>query len=406
MRVYIEKSTPEGIVQAPPSKSIAHRKLLLAALSEGTSTISNVSLSDDIKATLSCIRAIGADYEFSDSAVKVRGINPNQISITETLCCNECGSTLRFFLPVCMLANEKSRLTGSKKLLSRPLGVYENIAKEQGLFFYNDGETVTVSGKIHAGHFKVPGDISSQFISGLLFVLPLLEGDSILEITGEIQSKPYIELTLDAQREFGVTIPWINDRSLYIKGGQKYRAVNTTVEGDWSNAAFFYGMKYADENSKLHINGVKENSLQGDSVCTRYFKQLTENSSVLDISDCPDLGPVLMAFASLKNGVTLTGTERLKIKESDRGQAMTEELSKFGVKTQIFDDSIIVNAEHLSPPTAPLYGHNDHRIVMSLAILSIFTGGVIDGAEAVNKSFPDFFEKLKELKVKLRYETQ
>lgn len=405
MRVYIEKSIPEGEVKAPPSKSIAHRLILLAALSEGTSVISNVSLSDDIKATLNCIRAIGADWEYADCAVSVRGVSPDKIRINEILNCCESGSTLRFFIPVCMLSGVESVLIGSKKLLSRPLGVYEEIAKEQGIFFSNDGEKVTVSGKLRAGLFKVPGDISSQFISGLLFVLPLLRGDSTLEITGEIQSRSYIDLTLDALYKFGAEIQWLSDHTLFIKGGQKYRAVNTSVEGDLSNAAFFYAMQYLSVPSGLKIEGVNQITLQGDSVCIPYFEKLTEKESVLDISDCPDLGPILMAFAALKNGVKLTGTKRLQMKESNRGEAMARELSKFGVKTCVFEDSVVVCPGAVHQPTEVLCGHNDHRIVMSLAFLCLFTGGVIEGAEAVNKSFPDFFEKLMKLKVKLYYET-
>lgn len=395
MRVKIEKSKPTGTIKAPPSKSIAHRLIILAALSNGISTIKNISLSDDIKATLSCIEAIGAKYSYSSEILRITGTD--KIKVSGILNCNECGSTLRFFIPICLLSGEKSYLTGSEKLLSRPLSVYENICKENEILFNNDGKVITIGGKLKSGKFVVPGNISSQFITGLLIVLPLIEGDSVIEITGSIESKPYIDLTIHSQKQFGAEIKWTSENTLFIKGGQKYTACDAVNEGDWSNAAFLYALG-AD------VTDVNQNSLQGDRVCLEHFEALKENYLEIDISDCPDLGPVLFAFAALHHGAKFTGTRRLKIKESDRASAFAEELKKFGVNVLLGENEVIIPETKINAPSEPLFGHNDHRIVMSLAVMCAEKGGCIYGAEAVNKSYPHFFEDIKKLKVKVSYE--
>ena len=395
MIAEINPSKGKGIFEAPPSKSMAHRLLICAGLSEGKSIIKGISDSEDIKATLDCLSAIGAEYEISGDTVTVNGADIRDIPEGAVLRCRESGSTLRFFIPICLLGGKTFTLTGSKKLLSRPLSVYEKIFREQGIVFEASEEKITLSGKLKSGIFEIPGDISSQFVTGLLFVLPLLEENSVIKLLSPVESRSYINLTVEALAAFGVNIEWQDENTLFIKGGQNYKATDAKVEGDYSNAAFFEALNLF--GSEIEITGLEPESLQGDKVYKEYFRLLEKGEETIDISDCPDLGPILFAVAAAKNGGTFTGTKRLKIKESDRAAAMAEELSKFGTKVTVNEDSVIIDASGFHAPTGTLFGHNDHRIVMSCTVLLCLTGGKIEGAEAVRKSFPDFFEKLKKL---------
>lgn len=402
MRVVIEKSKPAGTIVAPPSKSMAHRMLLCGGLSEGTSIVHGIAPSQDVLATLDCLKALGADYTYEADTVSIRGIGvPGKGN--GTLYCRESGSTLRFFLPLCMFGEKKTMLYGSETLLKRPLGVYEDICNKQDILFENDGEKITVAGKLTFGTFTVPGDISSQFITGLLFALPLLEGDSRIQILPPIESLSYINMTIDALRTFGVEVSWEDKNTLAIKGNQRFEPKEVRVEGDYSNAAFFAAMNSL--GAEVQVTGLKEDSLQGDKVYKELFDLLEDGGAQIDISDCPDLGPVLFAVAAAKQGGVFTGTRRLKIKESDRGSVMAEELRKFGVSVEVGEDTVLVKPEKFHRPDVLLDGHNDHRIVMSLCVLLTLVGGTVDGAEAVNKSMPDFFEKIQQLGVKVRYES-
>lgn len=394
MRAVIGKSRAIGTVNAPPSKSMAHRLLICAGLAGGKSLIKGVEASEDVKATLDCLGALGVECHYDGSTVTVMG--NGRVHPKETLCCRECGSTLRFFVPICLLSEEESFLTGSDRLLQRPLGVYEELCREKGLTFEKQGKLLKVKGKIKGGSYSLRGDVSSQFISGLLFVLPLLEEDSVINLTGKVESKPYIDMTISALRDFGVSVVWQDSQSLYIKGAQSYKAVETEVEGDYSNAAFLDAFNYTGGN--VTVLGLRGDSLQGDKVYGRYFKALEKGGETLDISDCPDLGPVLFALASVFGGGDFVGTARLKIKESDRAEAMRAELEKLGVTVRVEENSVSVRGK-LFPPKEPLYGHNDHRIVMALSVLLSTVGGEIEGVEAVNKSMPLFFETVKSLGV-------
>lgn len=404
MRVNILPSVPQGEISAPPSKSIAHRLIICAALAEGVSRIENIGLSDDIRATLGCIKAIGAAYSYDNGTLTVRGTDPLRLRIRGPLDCGECGSTLRFFLPICMLQDAECTLTGSKKLLSRPLGVYGEICTKQGIGFMNDGNTVRIRGKLGSGVYDVPGDISSQFITGLLFALPVLPGVSRISLTGSVESRPYIDLTIRALQAFCVRVRWEDARTLLIPGNQKYTPAVTKNEGDWSNAAFLFALEKC--GFPVSVSGVDARSLQGDRECIRYFDLLKTGYGDIDLSNCPDLGPVLFAFAALCHGGRFTGTGRLKLKESDRAEAMAAELRKFGVCITVSENEVIIPPCSVHPPGEVLSGHNDHRIVMSLALLCVKTGGSIDGAEAVNKSYPGYFEDLRKLQVKWNYETE
>ncbi len=400
MIVNIEKGRAKGCVSAPPSKSMAHRLLICAALSSGESVIHGMSDCEDVRATLDCLSALGVPFEQKGDTVKVKGIDAREMSASTPLFCRESGSTLRFFVPLCMISGNNTMLTGAPQLMKRPMNVYEALAKEKGLTFSQDDKSVIVKGPLKSGEYKVAGNVSSQFISGLLFALPLVKGDSTINIIPPVESRSYIELTLFALREFGVEVTWKDDYTLFIKGGQTYKATETTVEGDYSGAAFFEAMNAL--GSDISVEGLRGDSLQGDKVYSRYFEMLGKGTPTIHIGNCPDLGPVLFAVAAAKNGGIFTGTARLKIKESDRAATMAEELKKFGVSVTIHDDAVVVYPLDFHKPTENLCGHSDHRIVMALSVLLTLTGGAIEGAEAVSKSFPTFFEDVKSLGIEVR----
>ena len=398
MIATIEKGTAYGRVEAPPSKSVSHRYLICGALSGG-SVIENVAFSEDIKATLNCLKALGADYEIDGSTVKIGGISPDKAVKSTELFCNESGSTLRFLIPLCLLFGQKITLKGTERLMSRSLAVYKDMCLSQGIEFSEDKESVTVCGKLSAGKYSVRGDVSSQFISGLMFALPLLENDSIIDITGAIESGSYLGMTVKALADFGIRISRTDEHTVFIKGNQTYKPRTLCVEGDYSNAAFLEAFNSVGGN--VAVTGLKKDTCQGDAVYRKLFGKLVRGCPEIDISDCPDLAPVLMAVAAANNGVRLTGTHRLKIKESDRGKAMAEELSKFGCSVKVYENEIEVKKRGITTPTDILSGHNDHRIVMALSLLCSITGGSISGAEAVNKSFPDYFRRLASLGIKV-----
>ena len=401
MRVKIEPSFASGKISAPPSKSIAHRLILCAALANGVSKIGNIALSEDVLATVDCVHALGAKTEHENGTLTVVGIDASKLRIGSQMPCRECGSTMRFFLPLAMLTSETTVFTGSKTLLSRPMQIYERICKDQGIDYEKNEAGIRVGGILRPGVFRIPGNVSSQFVSGLLFALPLLDGNSEIVLTGTIESRPYIELTLAALRSFGVNAVWENENTLTVNGRQKYTPAEIVNEGDWSNAAFLLALA---KDHPVQVHGLNDGSLQGDMVCSSYFERLQKEACTLDISNCPDLGPILFAFAAMHHGGSFTGTSRLAVKESDRGAAMAAELKKFGVQVVRNENEIIIPKTALHAPDAVLNGHNDHRIVMSLAVMCVKYGGVIEGAQAVNKSYPSFFEDLKKLKVNLTYE--
>ncbi len=405
MRVCITPATPHGHVMAPPSKSMAHRLLIGAAMADGESVIHHIAESDDISATMACLSALGATFKKEGDAVRVRGVNVTRRPTTPvTLDCHESGSTLRFIIPLALLGGGEAAFCGSSKLFSRPLDIYEDIAKKQGYTFLRSADGLTVNGRLTAGDYRVVGNISSQFISGLLFALPLCRGDSRILITPPLESRPYIDLTVEGLAAFGIRVEWADERTLYIPGGQTYRPAECTVEGDYSNAAFFSALSLF--GGDVTVEGLRENSLQGDRAYIRYFEMLGRGTPTIHLGNCPDLGPILMAVAAAKSGAVFCGTRRLKLKESDRGEVMAEELRKFGTSVTVSEDSIVVYPGEFHAPTACLSGHNDHRVVMALSTLLTLTGGELAGAEACRKSLPNYFEMLETLGVEVkRYET-
>ena len=397
MTVTVTPSTARGKVLAPPSKSMAHRALICAALS-GQSVISSLAFSKDIEATLGCLKALGAACRIDGSTATLGGLDIDNIPENASLFCNESGSTLRFLIPLCMCAGKPVTLGGAKRLFERPLTVYEDIAKAQGITFTKSDTSLTVCGNLKSGQYYIPGDISSQFISGMLFALPLLCGDSILTVTGRFESASYIDLTLAALSDFDIKIKR-DGNVFYIKGNQSYKSHNYTVEGDCSNAAFLEAFNYL--GGEVEVGGLKDDTLQGDRVYKSIFEGIKSNGGPFDLSDCPDLAPVCFALAACLGGAEFTGTARLRIKESDRAAAMAQELKKFGIEVCVFDNSVTVKGGRLSAPAQPLYSHNDHRIAMSLTLLFSKVGGTVTCAEAVSKSYPDFYEVLKALQIGL-----
>ena len=393
MRAVIKPGALRGVTAAPPSKSMAHRMLICAALAEGESLVQPIELSEDILATMDGLRALGAGIVQEGDALRVTGCRPAEAE-SGVIPCRESGSTLRFLLPLCLLSGKEMTLTGSERLLSRPLDVYETLCAERGFSLERTAEGIRVRGKLTPGEYTVRGDLSSQFLTGLLYALSLLDGESEIRILPPIESEPYLEMTLEALAEAGVPAKRPEKERLVIPGGQRFRAGQKTVEGDWSNAAFFEALRQAGND--LRITGLREDSLQGDKVCREYFRRIREGGACVDVTDCPDLAPVLMAFAAMCGGARLEGTRRLRFKESDRGQAMAEELAKFGVDVRMEENAIEVGGGMKAPAEA-LQGHNDHRIVMAMAVMCSHTGGVIEGAEAVRKSWPRFWDAMRSL---------
>ena len=410
----INPSTAKGIMTSPPSKSMAHRNLICAALADGTSIIHNIDFSEDIKATISCLESLGVKIQVTGDDENATSTSGTTLTVFGTggiftaqphsLFCNESGSTLRFFIPIAMLSDQEAIFTGSQTLLSRPLSVYEDICTKQGIAFQRIEDStgnqsykqLKFHGKLQPGNFEIPGNISSQFITGLLFVLPLLSSDSTITLTNSIESRAYIDMTIQTQKSFGVKIEWQNENTLYISGNQHYKPGEQTVEGDFSNAAFFEALNTIGGN--VTVQGLNLHSLQGDKVYLTHFEELKKGFVQIDISDCPDLGPILFVVAALHHGGKFTGTKRLKIKESDRGTVMCEEFAKLGIATRQSENEIEISPlQDKSTRPLTLLGHNDHRIVMALTVLLTKVGGNIEGIEAVRKSLPDFFVRIRKL---------
>lgn len=398
MVVTINKSIANGVVEAPPSKSYAHRLLICAALSNKPSKVKNISLSNDILATINCLKTLGYDILIKgDTAL----INKTNTILDDTLVfnCDESGSTFRFMMPIALTTGKKVKFIGTKRLIERGIGPYEEIFNLCNIEILKEDTSITLCGKLKPGHYKLVGNISSQFISGLLFALPLLNDKSIIEVTTTLESKNYIDITLDTLNQAGVNIR--QDLNKYYIEPSIYKTCEYLVEGDYSNSSFLDAFNYFDGN--VIINGLNKKSFQGDTVYKEYFDKLSEGYQEIDISNCIDLGPVLFCFASLKNGGHFLNTRRLKIKESDRVEAVKEELAKFGVELIDNGNDVIINKENIHAPNKILNGQNDHRIVMALSLMLSVYSGKIEGCEAVRKSYPNYFKDLERLGIEVTY---
>ena len=391
MNLRFTPSTASGAVAAPPSKSAAHRLLLAAALAEGQSRLSGVAASEDVSATVDCLTALGARFEKSGDELLVSGVS----AVPEgELClnCRESGSTLRFLIPLALTLGRPVTFRGAERLFARDLSLYETLCRERGFSFDLKKDSLTVCGSLRGGEYRLRGDVSSQFFTGLLFVLPLLKEESRLLHTTPLESAPYVAITREVLERFGVRTEEI-ENGWRIPGMQKYAPVTAAVEGDWSNGAHLAA--FGCVGGTLSVTGLDEKSRQGDRAFPALFDALENGGATLDLADTPDLAPVLIALAALKNGAVFTGTRRLGIKESDRGRAMAEELEKCGGRVTVEENRVTVEKAPLSAPAVPLSSHNDHRIAMALALVLSRTGGELRGAECVKKSFPDFWEKIR-----------
>lgn len=423
-----------GSLKIPPSKSMAHRAVICAGLSKGTSIIENIEYSDDIIATINAMKALGVSIIEEKDRLIINGENIFSID-NRVIDCNESGSTLRFLMPIALVKHGESRFLGKGNLGKRPLNTYYNIFDKQGIdYSYEEGILNTfVKGKLKADEFKVEGNISSQFISGLLFALPLLDGDSKIIITTELESKGYIDLTLSMLVKFGIEIENLDYKEFRIKGNQSYKAFNYRVEGDYSQGAFFFAAGALGNNVMCY--DLDEESKQGDKEVLDILKNMgstlikeskvgekikdNKNSmdkkesvkmalgfaseslkaTIIDASQCPDIIPVMAVVAALAKGETrVINGERLRIKECDRLSAITTELKTIGANIEETKDGLIINGVE-SLKGGRVSSHDDHRIAMSLAIASTVCTEkvVIDNGDCVKKSYPNFWEDFKSL---------
>lgn len=406
MDIKINPGRLSGSVSVPPSKSVAHRMIIAAALTRGESKITNLYPSVDIMATMDCMRELGAKIDFSGNTAVINGIeNPPKEAVLD---CHESGSTLRFLIPVACALGVKCTFVGKGKLPQRPITPLVRELPKHGITFdfsaAENGNTLpcTVSGKLEPGIFEMDGSISSQFITGLILALPILDGNSEIVMTSHLQSKPYVDITLGTIKDFGGNVTeTVNGYK--IMGNQVLKPFNGSVEGDYSQAAFFEVANVL--GSDIEINGLNENSFQGDKkiieICKEivYNKNGSLNAFELDCSDIPDLVPILSVLASFCGGVSrITNAARLRLKECDRLAAMTDCINKIGGKVTEFEDGLEIQGVD-SFRGGEVYAYNDHRIAMSMAIASIkcTESLIIKGAECVKKSYPDFFDVFKSL---------
>lgn len=397
MKVKILPSKTSGEVSAPPSKSFAHRYLIGSVLSCGKCVIKNIADSDDISATLSCIEQLGGSVTKDGNIVTVIPTNEKQIE-NAVFDCKESGSTLRFFIPVVLATGAKHcTFSGSERLLARGIKEYEKLFENSDVKIKSDEKSIEVNGTLSAGNYEISGEVSSQYTTGMLFALSRLSGKSTLKITGNAESRAYVDMTIKVLKDFGADITETEKNFFEINGKGRLSPGEFTVEGDWSNAAFLIALSRLV--GTISVSGLNENSVQGDRFCTAAFDALDGENAEIDLKDCPDLAPILFSYAAYKNGGKFINTRRLRVKESDRANVMAEELKKFGANVKVYENSVEIEKTQLKPPIVPLCGHNDHRIVMALSVLAAVFGAEIDGAEAVNKSYPDFFRVIKKVGV-------
>lgn len=393
MKVKILPSKTSGEVSAPPSKSFAHRYLIGSVLSRGKCVIKNIADSDDISATLSCIEQLGGSVTKDGNTVTVIPTNEKQIE-NAVFDCKESGSTLRFFIPVVLATGAKNcTFLGSERLLARGIKEYEKLFENSNVTIKSDEKSIEVNGTLSAGNYEISGEVSSQYTTGMLFALSVLDGKSTLKITGNAESRAYVDMTIKVLKDFGADIAEPEKNYFEINGKGRLSPGEFTVEGDWSNAAFLIALSRL--LGTISVSGLNENSVQGDRFSSVAFDALDGENAEIDLKDCPDLAPILFSYAAYKNGGKFINTRRLRVKESDRANVMAEELKKFGANVKVYENSVEIEKTQLKPPIVPLCGHNDHRIVMALSVLAAVFGAEIDGAEAVNKSYPDFFRVIK-----------
>lgn len=376
MKAIITPSNLSGTIVPPPSKSQAHRLLIAAALANGEGRISNLADSQDILATKACIAAL---KEPCDGLPHLE--------------CGESGSTLRFFIPIALALRNGGVFTGKGRLMERPQKPYFDMFDRIGVQYSLENGVLTIAGALVSGRYELPGDVSSQFITGLLYALPLLNGDSEICLTTKLESEGYVDMTLEVLEKYGIRIECI-ENGWKIPGGQTYVAVDAAVEADWSQAGFWYAA--AGVGNEVEIDGMNPMSTQGDMRIVPYYMKLSHPGDVeLDVSQCPDLVPPLAAHAALRKGTTeIINAGRLRMKESDRLAAVTQVLTAMGAEIEEHPEGLTIVGKEKLAGGVTVDSHNDHRIAMMAAMAATRCENpvTVTGAQSVRKSYPNFWE--------------
>lgn len=396
MDCKIKPSLLKGVVNIPSSKSYCHRYILGASLCKGTSLLRNVNFSKDIYATLEGIKSFGANYKIIGNSIEISGISGDN-GISEVYC-NESGSTLRFLIPILTVLKNNVMLTGEERLFERPLTPYFDIFKENSIKYELGKTYIKINGTFKNKKFVLPGDVSSQFITGMLYAGVLMNKDIEIFISSNLESRPYIDMTLKALKDFGINIENNNYKSFYIKKGQKFKETDIIVEGDYSQAAFFITANFLGNN--ININNVFDKSVQGDKEIVNIIKEYKNSGyAKTDVSQIPDLVPILAVAASLRDGDTkICGAKRLRLKESDRLYAITNALKNLGADIEEGQDYLYIKGKRCLEGGA-IDSVNDHRIAMACAVASTKCRNcvIIKNSKCVEKSYPDFWSDFKNL---------
>ncbi|ATV35002.1 3-phosphoshikimate 1-carboxyvinyltransferase [Fusobacterium pseudoperiodonticum] len=393
-----------GELSPPPSKSVLHRYIIASSLAKGISKIENISFSEDIIATIEAMKKLGAKIEQKDNYLLIDGSDTfKNLNENIEIDCNESGSTLRFLFPLSIVKENKVLFKGRGKLFKRPMTPYfKNFEKFKIKHSYIDENAILLEGQLKAGIYEIDGNISSQFITGLLFSLPLLDGESKIIINGKLESSNYIDISLDCLSKFGIKIINNSYQEFIIEGNQSYKVGNYRTEADYSQAAFFLVANAI--GSKIKINDLSEDSLQGDKKIIDYISEIdnwnSKDTLVLDGSETPDIIPILSLKAAVSGKkIEIVNVERLRIKESDRLKATVEELSKLNFDLIEKKDSILINSRenfeaNKNEKIVSLSAHSDHRIAMMIAIAATCYDGeiLLDNLDCVKKSYPNFWE--------------
>ena len=422
MKVKIKPSILSGEIVIPPSKSYSHRAIISAALANGEkkSKINNLKFSVDIETTVRIMENWGAKITKKESSLEIIGNDGKIVPKKNYIQCNESGSTIRFLIPVGLTSENELIFDGKGKLIDRPLDSYYKIFDDQGIKYeMSEGKLpLKVNGKLKAGNYEIDGNISSQFITGLLYALPLLDGDSTIVINKNLESKGYVDLTLEILKLSGIKIKNNDYKSFEIKGNQEYKYFDYTVEGDYSQVAFWIvaGIISANKDNEIKCLHLNKYSLQGDKAIIEIVQKMgakleifddyvivkpsKTKGTIIDVSQCPDIAPILTVLGALSEGETkIINAERLRIKESDRIISIKTELNKLGAEVEEVGDSLVIQGVDTFEGGVEVSAWNDHRIVMSLAIASIRCKNeiVIDEAESVKKSYPHFWDDFEKM---------
>lgn len=388
MNIVIEPGRLAGAVRVPASKSAAHRALIAAALADRPTRVHINALNRDIEATLGCLRSLGATIARGEGCIEVSPIR--EVPNNAELDCGESGSTLRFLLPVACALGASTRFTGHGRLPERPNAALTDALRAHGAAIDSDVLPMRAAGPVAGGEWTLPGDVSSQYVTGLLFALPMLETDSEIVLTTPLQSAAYVDMTLSALSQFGIAVE-ATETGWRVPGGQRYRSPGAIdVEGDWSAAAFWLAANAL--GADIHLEGLRDDTAQGDRAALMLMGQPD-----IDAANVPDLVPELaVAAASLPQKTTITGAARLRLKESDRLATTAAMLRALGHRAELTPDGLVIDGGPPDPcadATRTVDGANDHRIVMAAAVAAAFADRPVRvlGAEAVEKSYPDFF---------------